>query len=191
MSLQGDAIRAAGSDPTIAYFVEFDLETPVYAWSGWSPFTYEGKRYLPAGPVGAITQTRKTRRVEINAYQVGYNLSDEVDNYRAFVQAVLASRKENISGRAFRSYWAVYNDTGIVGGLRPRDRGFGSHIGTNIVPGQATIAANIEPVIGGAVQKSAAFLSDADHQNRYAGDRFLEFTPQQAAGLAISWDPVA
>ncbi len=191
MSSQGDAIRAAGSNPTIAYFVEFDLETPVYAWSGLAPFEYQGKKYLPAGPIGAITQTRKTRRVEINALQVGYNVADDVGNYQDFVRAVLASRKEDISGRAFRSYWAVYGDTGIIGGLRPRDRGFGSHVGTNIVPGQVTIAANIEPVIGGAVQKSAAFLSDADHQIRQPGDRFLEFVSQQAAGLAISWDPVA
>lgn len=114
MTAFGDALRARSV--VLADFIEIDLDTPVYGWSGHFDFTYGGKTYLAMGGVGAVGGIRLNDRAEVSGFTVGMHAAAEGNrqDFAAFVAAVLGQRALDVRRRAVRVYVGVFRRGGPV-----------------------------------------------------------------------------
>lgn len=191
MSIAGDALRS--TNPVLLPILELQTDTPTYACGDLSDFVLGGVTYRPFGTLGAVGEVSRSSRVEVNEWTIGVMVhkAGNEEAYPAFQQAVRDTIKNtDVAGKAVIYSWVILDpDTGAVIDVRQKMRGFASHMKSDIGPGQTTLILQCEPAIGGAIGPRASFLTGADQQLRYPGDKGLEFASRQAGSMVITWRP--
>lgn len=188
----------AGAGVRLMVLAEIATAPVIRAFGGWGTYTSpDGRVWSGVGELGQISLVETKERVAARSFRLGLAVAGgqalAAGSYEAFATAIAQTTSAEIRGATVRAYFAVFDEEGqlIENTLTLWASGIGSRIIRTF--SAEAIAVEIECVsrLDAVFPSRSLFLTDADQQGIWSGDRGLEYAYSLRAGGRIGrWSPI-